>query len=253
MFIAPDNHGIADCGLIRSLPLAHPRPSGLVIHVARYPSAPLRIADRVFSRKTKGGRGFTLLEVTLAVGILAMMSVAIYRFVQSNLTAMRVSSEASAADARYSGLRDLLMAQWQSLPPGSGAMTGEPFKLNDRPRDEIKWTCSAGPGLLTRYAAGEFTVRMRLQPENNKSDRLDLGLLRKPQDDSSITQEHETWVPLIEDVGSLQIQYFDPRLNVWVGRWSDTLLLPRLVKIVVGRSDAAVPWEVIIPLGRTPF
>jgi len=25
------------------------------------------------------------------------------------------------------------------------------------------------------------------------------------------------------------------------------------VKIVVGRSDAAVPWEVIIPLGRTPF
>src|SRR5882724_2805012 len=66
-------------------------------------------------------RGFTLLEVTLAVGILAMMSVAIYRFVQSNLTAMRVSSETSAADARYSGLRDLLMAQWQSLPPGNGA------------------------------------------------------------------------------------------------------------------------------------
>jgi len=233
MFIDPDNHGIADCP---------PRRVNF-----------LRIADRVFSRKAEGARGFTLLEVTLAVGILAMMSVAIYRFVQSNLTAMRVSSETSAADARYNGLRELLMAQWQSLPPGSGAMTGEPFKLNDRPRDEIKWTCSAGPGLLTRYAPGEFTVWMRLQPENNKSDRLDLGLLRKPQDDSSITHEHETWVPLIEDVGSLQIQYFDPRLNVWVGRWTNTLVLPRLVKIVVGRSDAAVPWEVIIPLGRTPF
>jgi hypothetical protein len=25
------------------------------------------------------------------------------------------------------------------------------------------------------------------------------------------------------------------------------------VKIVVGRNDAAVPFEVIIPLGRTPF
>jgi len=25
------------------------------------------------------------------------------------------------------------------------------------------------------------------------------------------------------------------------------------VKIVVGRNDAAVPWEIIIPLGRTPF
>jgi len=196
---------------------------------------------------------FTLLEITLAVAILAMMSVAIYRFVQSNLTALRVSSEASAADARYSGLRDLLMTQWQSLSPGNGAMTGEPFKLNDRPRDEIKWTCGAGPGLLTRYAAGDFTVWMRLQQEKDKSDRLDLGLLRKPQDDPSIAHEHETWVPLIKNVGSLQIRYFEPRLNVWVDRWTDTLVLPRLVKIVVGRNDAAVPFEVIIPLGRTPF
>ena len=196
---------------------------------------------------------FTLLEITLAVAILAMMSVAIYRFVQSNLTALRVSSEASAADARYSGLGDLLMTQWQSLSGGSGAMTGEPFKLNDRPRDEIKWTCGAGPGLLTRYAPGDFTVWMRLQRQSDKSDRLDLGLLRKPQDDPSITHEHETWVPLIENVGSLQIRYFEPRLNVWVDRWTDTLVLPRLVKIVIGRNDAAVPFEVIIPLGRTPF
>ncbi len=227
MFTDRGNHEIADCGS--------------------------RITDRVFSRKAKGGLGFTLLEITLAVGILAMMSVAIYRFVQSNLTAMRISSEMTAADARYESLGELLMAQWQSLPPGDAAMTGEPYKLNDRPRDEIKWTCSAGPGLLTRYAPGEFTVWLRLQPENKKSDRLDLGFLRKPKDDSSITHEHETWVPLIEDVGSLQIQYFDPRLNVWLGRWTDTLLLPRLVKIVVGRRDAATPWEVIIPLGRTPF
>ena len=43
--------------------------------------------------------GFTLLEITLAVAILATMSLAIYRFVQSNLTALRVSSDASAADA----------------------------------------------------------------------------------------------------------------------------------------------------------
>ena len=198
-------------------------------------------------------RAFTLLEITLAVAILAMMSVAIYRFVQSNLIALRVSSEASAADARYGGLRDLLMTQWQSLSGGNGAMTGEPFKFNDRPRDEIKWTCGAGPGLLTRYAAGDFTVSMRLQRESDKSNRLDLGLLRKPEDDPSITHEHESWVPLIENVGTLQIRYFEPRLNVWVDRWTDTLVLPRLVKIVVGRNDAAVPFEVIIPLGRTPF
>jgi hypothetical protein len=94
---------------------------------------------------------------------------------------------------------------------------------------------------------------MRLQPESNKSDRLDLGLLRKPKDDLDFTELHETWVPLLENVRGLQVRFFDARLNVWVTRWTDTVTLPRLVKVTIDRNDAAVPWEAIIPLGRTPL
>lgn len=227
MFIARDNHEIADGGW--------------------------RMADWIASRRTKQSRGFTLLEITLAVAILGLMTMAIYRFVQSNMIAIRVSSEANTADACYGGLRDLLTAQWQTLSPRMGALMGEPLKLSDRPRDEIRWICSAGPGLLTRYAPGDYTVTMRLQPPDKKSNRLDLGFLRKPKDDPAITNEHESWIPLIENVQSLQIRYFDPRLNTWLDRWADTGTLPRLVKITVGRKDASVPWEVIIALGRTPL
>jgi|SRR5437899_2845915 len=196
-------------------------------------------------------RGFTLLEITLAVAILATMALAIYRFVQANMVALRVSSESTVADMHYSGLRDLLTAQWQSLPVAQGALLGDTFKFTGRSRDEIQWICDGGPGLLTRYAAGDYTVWLRLQPENKNSERLDLGFLRKPVDDTLV--EHESWIPLIENVASLEIRYFDPRVNSWLDRWSDTARLPRLVKIVIGRNDAAVPWEVIIPLARTPF
>ena len=134
---------------------------------------------------------FTLLEIMLAVGILGMMSLAIFRFVQSNMTALQLSSGTSAADAQYDGLRDLLTTEWQSLSPFRANMTGEPFKLGDRERDEIKWSCGAGLGLLTRYAPGDFTVTLRLQPENEKRDRLDLGLLRKPQDVGAPDQERD--------------------------------------------------------------
>jgi prepilin-type N-terminal cleavage/methylation domain-containing protein len=198
-------------------------------------------------------RGFTLLEIIMAVAILATMAVAIYRFVQSNMVAIRLSSEAIAADARYDGLREVLAQQWQSLPSGQGALLGDAFKLNDRERDEVRWICSAGPGLMTRYAAGDFAVALRLQSGKKDSDRLDLGFLRKPKDDSSLTNVNESWIPLIEDVRSLQVRYFDARLNVWVERWTDTGTLPRLVKVTVNRSDAAAPWEAIIPLGRTPL
>ena len=186
----------------------------------------------------------------LAVAILGMMAVAIFRFVQTNLIAVRFSAEIAAADAQYDGLRDLLTTQWQSLSPLRAKMVGEPFKLNDRERDEIKWNCSAGPGLLTRYAPGEFTAVLRLQPND---DRLDLGILRKPEDESDVGEKNETWVPLIKNVGSLEISYFDPNANDWLPRWPGGNKLPSLVKVSVGRPDATEPWEAVIPLRRTPY
>ena len=197
--------------------------------------------------------GFTLLEIMLAVAILGMMSMAIFRFVQSNMTALQFSSAMAANDAQYDGLRDLLTTEWQSLNPTRAKIMGEPFKLNDRERDEIRWNSGAGPGLLTRYAPGEFTVVLRLQSGGKKKDELDLGLLRQPEDESDAAEGQESWVPLIQNVTSLEIAYFDPNANTWLPRWTGGTRLPSLVKISVGRPDAAGPWEAIIPLRRTPY
>ena len=71
--------------------------------------------------KRPSWRGFTLLEITLAMAILGMMSLAIYRFVAANLIVLRVSSEENAAEARYTGLINLVTAQLQNLPLGVGA------------------------------------------------------------------------------------------------------------------------------------
>lgn len=206
------------------------------------------------ARANRWPRGaFTLLEITLAVAILGMMSLAIYRFVSTNLTALRISSENNAVDAQYSGFEKLITAEWQNLPPGQGALTGEPLKLNDRQRDEVTWTCSAGPGLMTRYAAGEYRVSMRLRPMGKDSERMELGLMRKAKGDEEIGEERESWVPLLPEVQSVEIRYFDPRVRQWVDRWADTVTLPRLVKLAIVRTNSAVPWESVIALGRTPF
>ena len=200
-----------------------------------------------------GHNGFTLLEIMMAVAILGMMAIAIFRFVQTNLTAVRFSSETEAADAQYDGLRELLTTQWQSLSPLRARMFGEPFKQNDRERDEIRWNCGPGPGLLTRYAPGEFTAVLRVQPGSDNSDRLDLGIVRKQQEDSDVKEENGSWVPLIKNVGSLEISYFDTNANTWLTRWPGGNRLPSLVKVTIGRPDAANPWEAVIPLRRTPY
>src|SRR6187399_2932415 len=143
----------------------------------------------MFTARDRDSRraAFTLLEIMLAVAILAMMSLAIYRFVQTNLTALRISSENSLVDSQYNGFISLLTTEWTSLPPGVGALLGEPLKLNDRSRDEVTWICSAGPGLLTRYAVGEYRVNLRLKPAAKQSDQMELGIVRKAYDPTKKT------------------------------------------------------------------
>jgi prepilin-type N-terminal cleavage/methylation domain-containing protein len=197
-------------------------------------------------------RGFTLLEITLAAAILGLMSLAIFRFVQSNIAVLRISAAESVDDARYTGLLGLLSRQWQDLPSAVGALAGDTYKFNGKSRDEIVWACGPGPGLLTRYAEGEFTVRMRLRPMKEGSDRLQLGCYRKPRSEAEGADEKETWVPLIDDVSSLRIRYFDTRLNAWVERWTDTVTLPRLIELIIERPNHP-NWRAIIALGRTPL
>jgi hypothetical protein len=81
-----------------------------------------------------------LLEIMLAVGILGLMSLAIFRFVQANMTALRLSSDIAARDSQYDGLRDLLTTEWQSVSPVRSKMYGEPLKVNDRERDWLRWS-----------------------------------------------------------------------------------------------------------------
>jgi len=82
---------------------------------------------------------------------------------------------------------------------------------------------------------------------------MELGFARKPKDDTNPSNENETWVPLISNVESMQIRYFDPRLNAWAKQWTDTSVLPHLVQLSIKRTGRSVPWEVVLPLQRTPF
>ncbi|HEX3816868.1 MAG TPA: type II secretion system protein GspJ [Chthoniobacterales bacterium] len=196
---------------------------------------------------------FTLLEVMLAVAILGLMAVAIYRFVATNVSAIRISDEVSALDARYAGFEDLLDAQLQSLPPGQGSLLGEPYKFSGRSRDEMTWICSAGPGLFTRYAVGQYAVTLRLRPIPH-SDLMELGVARvSTTANNGAANSNAAWVPLMEDVRSMEIRYFDPRLNTWIDRWADSSTLPHLVRVTLGRAGASVPWVAVIALRRTPL
>ena len=88
-----------------------------------------------------------------------------------------------------------------------------------------------------------------MRPSKDKK-QMDIGVTRKPQtEDQGGTRNV---VPLLPNVQSMQIRYYDPRLNSWVDRWTDTVTLPRLVRLLITRPGGE-PWDTIIALGRTPL
>ena len=124
-------------------------------------------------------RGFTLLEVIIAVMVLALTSLGIFRFVQSNLRAVSYSVEDTEQQLSVERLVGLVQEEFFNLPArGQATLLGESLKLNGTDFDSIEWRSRGGPGLMTTAASGEYQVKLRIQ-QNLLSNAGALGKVTK--------------------------------------------------------------------------
>jgi prepilin-type N-terminal cleavage/methylation domain-containing protein len=201
---------------------------------------------RAFSRKWLPGRSaFTLLEVMLAVFILGLVVLSIYRFLEANLRAIQFSAQQADSERAIKAVTDVLQAQINALPSDRpNPLKGDAYTFKEMPQDEIEWLCSAGNGLFTEHATGDYRVTLTLRP-NDKTGDLELGL-RRVKEDGNPDEFH--WLPLMRGVRGIEVRYFDPRLNNWLERWVDAGRLPSLIRIRVWRGADEDPYEVALHL-----
>ena len=213
---------------------------------------------RMRARKNSA-RGFTLLEVMIATLIVSLLAFTLFRFVSANLQAMKFTTELQDERASMQAVVRFLQTQLADLPPReNAALLGNPLKLHDLASDELIWRASAGPGVLTAAAPGEYRVTMTVQPVESSSLELELGLRREP-----ITPEARTdadffargtgtakynWVSLIRPIAAFEVRYFDPRLNAWLDRWTDQAARPSLVRVRLWKNADDQPLEAVLPV-----
>ena len=225
------------------------------------------------SSATAARRGFTLLEVLIAVAILCMVSLALYQFVDTTLRAAAYSEKSGKSDAAFAGLRRLVAAQLAALPAGQdGALIGMTVERNGTRRDVLQLICPAGNALLTPDARGFYETTLDLRELPRGSGRYAFGMERQPwsDDDSDEADDpdddkpgtsalrttnlrpgHELarmpgdWVKLMDGVRAVEIAYFDARLNGWVDKWTDQKVLPNLVRLRLTTGDHPEPYEIV--------
>lgn len=194
--------------------------------------------------------GFTLLEVMLAVMVMALVAVAIYRFVVTDLQDIKISTDDTTQKGEVQTLAGVLREEFCNLPPAEpNGLLGQAHKFNDKASDQVAWLTQAGNGLFTQSApAGLWKVTLLLRPQD-KTNTYTLGLLRQLPAIAGHTGESEDhWLPLLPNVDAIEIRYYDSRLNAWLDQWSDANSHPSLVRLRIWRTDQTVPYETVIEL-----
>ena len=202
------------------------------------------------SHPTAERAAFTLLEVVLAVAILSLVGISIYRFLEVNLQAIKFSTENNNDTIAMEALIGTIQAELNSLPEPQampGALLGEAHKFKDLPADELRWITGPGNGLFTEHADDEFDVTLRLLPDSAAAKLPTLGLRRVARE---VKSDAENWLPLMEDVRAIEFRYFDSRQNAWLESWAAQGVRPALVRVRIWRHEDVDPYEAILPLPR---
>lgn len=198
--------------------------------------------------------GFTLLEVLLAVAIMGLTTLGIFRFVQSTIRSVSFSVDDTEEQIAVNRLAALVQEQLYSLPArGQTNISGESLRINGADFDSMEWRSRGGAGLMTTAATGEYRVKLRIQPVEKNSAKYEIGFWRQPALIETAeglvpggSEKDATWVPLLQNVAALRLRYWDQRLNQLLDSWRDAAAKPSFVIMSITLEGEDAPYESVL-------
>jgi general secretion pathway protein J len=190
---------------------------------------------------TCSSKGFTLLEILIAVVLLGILTAAMYASYFTVLKARERSSEGMEARRELGGTLDLIRREFAAAVY-SRTDKRLRFVVEDRddfgkPASNLELTTLAPPATPERKESGIITVRYQMT--NRNSQRI---LTRQEQDlyfETAIAGGY----PQMERISSFLVECYDG--SKWVRSWDTTLIskLPQVLRITVQVEENGIPAE----------
>lgn len=202
-------------------------------------------------------RGFTLLEVMLAVLILGLVAIGIFRFVQGTLQAIRYSVEDAEESLSVERTVALIQEEMYALPTkgNTGFIVGTELRNQNRDFDTLEWQSKGGPGLMTTAATGQYRVTLMMKPVTATSREYEIGLRRRPVTVDSAgglvqggSDKDATWIPLLPKTDGLRIRFWDKNMNQFVAGWNNQAARPVFLVLSILKEGETVPYEAVLTI-----
>ncbi len=206
--------------------------------------------------------GFTLLEMLLAMGLMAMLAGALYASLSAGFRGRRAAEEALDPARRADAAMAMLGADLLSATPPTGLLAGE-FTAQDargedgEPADELRFHALAPDQRGARPASPVRRVKFGIAADEETGETV---LVRRTTVNLLAPQEPEPSVEVLaRRVRSLDLAFYDG--TAWLDSWDSTAVgdvLPVAVRVsiavrVEGQEEGYALGRVFaLPCGRAP-
>jgi type II secretory pathway component PulJ len=186
-------------------------------------------------QKTRRGRervktsGYLLLEVLLAVAVLSISVVMIFRIIQTTLKATADITFLQTQQRKVDGISQLLRRNFESMPQTctfqTRSVNGSLELIFRSAPFNFSWVTS-------KANFGTVVIASRPLPNG----RLALTVLQESGDalnsyvDGSNEKKGE-WFPLVDDAEQLSWRFFDGQAEKWTSDWPNPSTKPSLVEL----------------------
>ncbi|HEX9022631.1 MAG TPA: GspJ family type II secretion system protein [Geobacteraceae bacterium] len=190
---------------------------------------------------TSSNRGFTLLEVLIAVVLLAILMTALYGSYFAVIRARDRASEGMEDRRELGATLDLLRREISSAVYNRSDQRLR-FVVEDRdifgkPASNLEFTTLAPPSGLARPESGVIDVQYRMLEKDKKP------ILTRQEQDLLVISPTVPVYPQMEHISSFLVECNDG--TKWVKSWDTALngVLPKLLRITIQFEEGGAPVE----------
>ena len=200
---------------------------------------------------TRRPTGFTLVEVMIAIGILALVIASIYSTWTAILRASK-SGQTAAAAVQRTRIVVRLLEDSLSSAQSFGANPGYyGFMAENGDEASLSFVARLSQAFPRGGRFGDLDVRrvtFSVQPGSDGGRNLVLRQVPLVMETDEDESEHP--IVLSKNVKEFSMEFWDSRLNDWVDEWKQTNQLPRLVMFTLRLADTARPLSPVEEISR---